>query len=381
MAVGPLTLFALSALAPLVTADLGLGPSQFGALATISFAAAAPSAWVLGRWVDRISARTVIFALLALAGLALVVTAAATSFRWLVAGVLLTGVAMSVTNPVTNRLVSVQVTAGRRGAVMGVKQSGVQLGQLLVGLTLPTVALLAGWRGALATTLTVVGAGLVLTHRYIPAAPPRPPADAPRTGGQPLPYQVWLLLGYGFVSGSALQATNVHLPLFAFQQLSFSAAAAGLTIAVIGGVGLLSRVAWGRATERSSDPRQVLIGMALGGATATCLLAVASQWESSWLVWSAAALTGATAVAGNVVVMTAAVRLVPPASIGTASGLLAVGLYGGFALGPFSFGLLVEIAGYTWAWGVATAVYAAAAVLVATARLGVREPGTEPLPS
>ena len=159
MAVGPLGLFALIALGPLVTADLRLGPSQFGGLATFSFIVAAPCAWLLGRWVDRCSARIIIFSLLAVGGLSLGVLSTATSYRWLVAGVLLAGIAMSVTNPVTNRLVSVQVSPGQRGAVMGVKQSGVQIAQLLIGLTLPSVAILAGWRGALATTVTIVVLG------------------------------------------------------------------------------------------------------------------------------------------------------------------------------------------------------------------------------
>ena len=152
MAVGPLALFALSALSPFVTTDLGLRPSQFGALATLSFAAATPRAWLLGRWLDRCSARGILFGVFSLSGLALLVTASAQSFGWLVVGVLITGVAMSVTNPVTNRLVSVQVADGQRGAVMGVKQSGVQLGQLLVGLALPSLAVLIGWRGAVAAT-------------------------------------------------------------------------------------------------------------------------------------------------------------------------------------------------------------------------------------
>ncbi len=151
MAVGPLAVFALSALGPLVTTDLRLRPSQFGALATLAFAAAAPSAWLLGRWVDRFSARTITFGVFAGAGLSLLLTATATSFGWLVLGVVLTGIAMSVTNPVTNRLVSARVDAGQRGAVMGAKQSGVQLGQMVAGLTLPSMALLVGWRAAVAS--------------------------------------------------------------------------------------------------------------------------------------------------------------------------------------------------------------------------------------
>ena len=68
---------------------------------------------------------------------------------------------------------------------------------------------------------------MALTQRYVPAAPGRAAAAVTRKAAEPLPYDVWVLLLYGLVAGAALQATNVYLPLFAFEQVSFSAATAG----------------------------------------------------------------------------------------------------------------------------------------------------------
>jgi MFS family permease len=191
MAVDPLVLFALSALSPLITRDLGLSVSEFGALSTVSFAVAAPSAWLLGRLVDRYAARRVMFAVFAGTAASLVVTSTAPSYLWLLAGVVLSGMAMSVTNPVTNQVVSLRVASGQRGPIMGAKQSGVQLGQFLVGLTLPPIAVFLGWRPAIAATAVLVLAGLVLTARFVPAGPVearhrdpprRGPARRPRSG-------------------------------------------------------------------------------------------------------------------------------------------------------------------------------------------------------
>jgi predicted MFS family arabinose efflux permease len=369
MAVGPLVLFALSALSPLITRDLGLSVSEFGALSTVSFAVAAPSAWLLGRLVDRYAARRVMFAVFAGTAASLVVTSTAPSYLWLLAGVVLSGMAMSVTNPVTNQVVSLRVASGQRGPIMGAKQSGVQLGQFLVGLTLPPIAVFLGWRPAIAATAVLVLAGLVLTARFVPAGPVEAPAPRPAEARAGTPPQVWLLLAYSFLSGAALQATNTYLPLFAFERLSFSVASAGLTVSVVGGVGLLARIAWARAAERSGDPLRILAVMAAGGTVAMAVLVVTARAEVGALLWAAAALSGATVVASNVVVMMAVVRLADGQSVAGASGLLALGLYAGFAVGPVSFGLLVEAAGYPMGWLVAAALYAAAGLVIGVSQV------------
>ncbi|WP_242611352.1 MFS transporter [Blastococcus saxobsidens] len=368
MAVGPLPVFALSALSPLVTRELGLSVAEFGALSTLSFAVAAPSAWLLGRSVDRFPPRLVMVSLAVASGIALALTAYARSFGWLVAGVVLAGVAMAGTNPVTNRVVSSRVAADERGPIMGAKQSGVQLGQFLAGLTLPPIAVVLGWRAAVATAALLVLAGLALTYRFILAAPAAARAPGPTPPAAPRSPQIWGLLAYSFFSGAALQSTNAYLPLFGFERLSFSVASAGLLVAVMGGIGLVARMAWGRATGRSADPRRILTVMATCGAAAMAVLVAAAWWQVGWLLWVAAAVTGATVVASNVVVMMAVVRLSDQQSVGTASGLLSLGLYAGFAVGPISFGALVEETDYATGWAVTAALYAVAGAVIAASQ-------------
>ena len=386
MAVGPLPLYALSALSPLVTRDLGLSVTEFGALSTLCFAAAAPSAWLLGRGVDRFPSRRVMVSLGVASGVALALTAYAGSFGWLVAGVVVAGVAMAGTNPVTNQVVSSRVAADERGSIMGAKQSGVQLGQFLAGLTLPPIAVVLGWRAAVATAALLVLAGLALTYRFIPAAPvaTRTPVatrvPGPARPAAPQSPQIWGLLGYSFLSGAALQSTNAYLPLFAFESLSFSVASAGLPVAVMGGIGLVARIAWGRATVRSGDPRRILTVMATCGAAAMAVLVAAAWSQVGWLLWVAAAVTGATVVASNVVVMMAVVRLSDQQSVGAASGLLSLGLYAGFAVGPISFGVLVEEAGYATGWVAAAVLYAVAGAVIAASERSrsPQRPGLHP---
>jgi predicted MFS family arabinose efflux permease len=363
MGAGPLALYTLNATAPLVRADLGLSRAQFGSFAMVAFLAAATVSPLVGRYVDLVSGRVVLAVLFAGSGIALVGAAVAWSFAWLLLAVALCGAVQALSNPVTNQLVAAHVPAGRRGPLMGVKQSGVQLSQFSAGLVLPSVAVLLGWRGAAAVAATVAVVGLLLVRSTVPA---EASAIGPRHGRRlaDMPTAVWWLTGYSLLTGAGLQATNVYLPLYSFERLHLSVRAAGLTAAAVGGVGLVSRIGWGRAAERIRDPFRPLLLLAAASGLAVCAVLAAEQLHRTALMWAGAVVFGASALAANVVVMLALVHVSPLQVIGTASGILAVGMYLGFALGPVSFGLVVDEAGsYTDGWLAVAATYAVAAAL------------------
>jgi predicted MFS family arabinose efflux permease len=364
MGVGPLAIYAVTATAPLITADLGLSRAQLGSFATVTFLAAAVTSAFVGRAVDAFSGRVVLTVLFVGSGLALAGVAAAGSYRWLLVALAVSGVIQALSNPVTNQLVAAHVPAGRRGGYLGLKQSGVQMSQLAAGLALPSLALALGWRGAAAVAAAVALVAVLLVRGAVPSEA-RPAGPHPGRRLADLPPALWWLTGYIFVVGAGLQATNVYLPLFSFERLDMSVQVAGLTAAVVGCVGLVSRIAWGRAAERVRDPHRPLLALAVASALAvTCLLG-AEQLAQPALLWLGAALFGASAIAANVVVMLVAVRLSPYAVVGTATGIVAVGLYLGFALGPVGFGLVVDRTGsYTVGWLAVLTVFAVAAGLV-----------------
>lgn len=362
MGVGPLAVYLLSALSPLVTTALGLSRAQFGLLATVGFAAAAVASAVVGRAVDLLSPRVVMVVLFVGAGLALLMEAVAQSYAWLLAAVILSGSVQALSNPVTNQLVAVRAPIGGRGLLMGVKQSGVQMSQLLAGLALPAVAAAIGWRGAAGLSALVAFLGLALVTRNVPT---RTIAhDHSNLRVVALPNAVWWLAAYAFVSGAAVQATNNYLPLFGYERVGMSATASGMTAAVVGGVGLASRIIWGRVAERLLHPPQALTLLAASSALSGVLLLSSSVTGVAGLMWVGAVIFGASGVAANVVVMLALLRDSPSHVVGTASGVLAVGQYVGFAAGPVSFGLMVDdVSDYTTAWAVVVAVFVVAAVL------------------
>ncbi|MFD7444418.1 MFS transporter [Streptomyces sp. NPDC059909] len=379
MGAGPLMLYALTATAPLLTADLGISRAQLGSLTTAAFLAAALFSPLVGRCADLFSGRAVLVVLFTGAGLALLGAAAAPSYGWLVAATVLCGAAQALSNPVTNQLIAANLPQGRRGRLMGVKQSGVQMSQFGAGLVLPSVALVWGWRGAAGVAAIAATAGLVLVRRSIPAGSPRPVAGPTRRLAD-LPAAVWWLTAYALATGAALQATNVYLPLYGFERLDMSVRAAGFTAAVAGGVGLIARIAWGRAADRVRRPRVPLIALALASALAACSILAAEQLHAPALVWAGATLFGASGIAANVVIMLALMRATPLHVVGTASGILAVGLYVGFAVGPLCFGLVVDATGsYLAAWLAVIGTNALAAAL-ALLRRAKRSPAPQDRP-
>jgi MFS family permease len=368
MAAGPLALYAISALAPFIAGDLALSPARLGALALVSYGAAAVSAWTNGRFADRFSPRTVQLWMFSASGLAVILVTLAQTQAILLLAMLISGLAQSVSNPVTNRLIAERVTAGRQGTVIGIKQSGVQIGQFLTGAMLPPLALLAGWRVGMATGLAIIVAGVVLTHREVEPRQAVPVTSRARAKRGPVdPFLVRLAI-YTFSNGAMVTLVNVHLPLFAFDVVGVGAGTAGALAGVIGAVGIAGRIGWGRIVERLPDYVVALQGLAIAS-----LVSVGLLWASANLgpvvLFVGTVVFAASALPGNAVAMFAVIRSVERERTGAATGIMMVALYLGFTVGPSLFGFLVGLTGtYVAGWSLGV-------VLGVVSVLALWEPG------
>ena len=390
MAVGPLLTHSLSAMSPLVIADLELTEAQFGLLATTTFFVAAVTAVRTGRWADRLAARTLLVVMFGGAALAMLLTAAAPGYAVLLAAMVLSGLGQVMANPATNRLIRLHVPAGRRASWLGIKQAGVQASQLVAGLTFPALGLLLGWRTAV---LVAVGAVLLLlVHGWwtVPDNHPGTPAARPsrttspsgtttpfrsRAAGAaarpPMPGAVRAYAAAAALTGLGAQAANVYLPLYAHRELGLDVVAAGATVSVSALVGIASRVLWARVMDRpGTDGFVLLAGMALGAAASAVLLILAPLHPGlAWAVWPAAVLHGGAALAVSVVVMSAAMRAVPADRVGASTGVVTMGLYAGFCAGPLALGGLLQLTGsFAVGWGVVLVCYLACAALAVLVR-------------
>ncbi|WP_334170397.1 MFS transporter [Sinomonas sp.] len=353
MGVGPLLNYGLSAASPLVLRDLGISQSQFGLVAGAVFASAAVSSAWLGRFSDRATSRQQIVLIFAGTVVALVIAALAQNFWVLLVAVILAGPAQAISNPTTNRLIVTAVPQAQRSGWIGIKQSGVQASQLFAGLFIPAVSLWLGWHGAFALAAVVAAGLLWYGLRKLPREAPRPLAKAARSASdkEPLPLPVWLFAAFAFFSGLGMQATNVYLPLYAVRALDFPLVLAGAAAGVSGVVGVTSRVIWGRQMAQGRRPSGILIALAAGAVLGVACLLAAGALRQPALLWAGVALHGATVLGANVITNSAVLVVVPSERVGTASGVLAMGMYAGFALGPFVMGLLADASGgYDVGW-------------------------------
>ncbi len=356
MAVSTLQQFVLGALGPVLVAELGIVPWQLGALVASGFAVATLLSVPVGALVDQIGPRRSLVVLFLLSAVALAVLAVAQSPWWVAAGVGLGGVPLALANPATNKLIRSTVEFAARGAVTGLKQSGVQLGAFVAGAPLAAAAAVVSWRwgvamlgmlsllGAWATTRLAVGDPL-------PAGPARGSVSGRIVG----------LAVFTLVLGLGMAPVNTFLALYGSERLDLAPPVAAWLVALMGLLGITGRVTWSQIANRSPDPARVLPRLALGAACAVGLVAAAEV--APWLVWPGAIGLGIFAVAGYAVAMVAVMHAAPEKVDGRAAAFVAAGFFGGFAVGPPVAGLLAQIVGYAWMWCAVALTFLAASLV------------------
>ncbi|WP_420718795.1 MFS transporter [Streptomyces sp. TN58] len=358
MAFSMLQLFLLGALGPRLVDELGVSPALLGLTTTIGFGTAAALSPAGGRIVDRIGPRRSLVALLLLSAAALALIGSAPGAGLLLGAVALGGVPQALANPATNKAVLRAVPPARRGAVTGLKQSGVQLGAFAAGAPLALLAAGIGWRGAVWTGAAAALVAGLWALRVLPADLPPPPAE-PRTDLVPRAMVAWLA-AFSLFLGAGIASVNTYLALFGAQRLGMGPTTAGALVAVLGAAGIAGRVGWSRAA-RPGRAEWLPAGLALGALGAAALLGAALLLGP--LVWAGAVAVGVFAVSANAVSMVLVLQRAAPGRAGQDSALVAAGFFAGFALGPPLYGLLAQSGRYGAGWLLVAAEFAVAAAV------------------
>jgi len=363
MTVGIGMQFAIPVLGPLIMPALGLSRAQLGMVTTLFFLVGAATSTSAGRWTDRVGGRRSLFATHLSAGVAFVIAAQSRSLILLIAAGAIAGLGAALANPATNRLILAGFPAGSRGAIVGLKQSGVQLGGLVAGVALPTLALLLGWQRALLswTLLAIVTAAIIAA-----AVPPTldPPSGARRRGsdgaGGPT---ITVLCTFAALMGFGVSSINTYLPIYSVEVVGTSVTTAGLVVSVLAVLGIASRLGWGWRADRLDRPIRVLPILSVGALIGTALLLLAAE-VGPWALWVGSGVLGATALGWNGVAMLVAMNAVPADRAGWASGRVILFFYVGLVISPIPFGLLADrLDSYVVGWlFVATAFVAATIV-------------------
>ncbi len=347
-----LAMLALPAIAPKLTAELGLPSSLVGFQISLAYGGAMCTSLVAGSLVRRWGALRTSQVALAAAALGL----AGMTAGWLpvmaLASVVL-GFGYGMVNPAASHLLMKATGPAHRNLIFSIKQSGVPVGGTLAGLTLPPVALAFGWEWAL-MAVAAVAVALALALQPARAGWDADREPAARLRGSPL-------AGLGLIwksptlralslTGFAFAAVQLSLSTFAVTMLvadlDWPLVQAGMLLSALQVAGVLGRVAAGLAADRWFGGTGTLIG--LGLLTGGCSLAAGLLGAGSpaMLAFMVMVPFGAAALGWNGVYLAEiAHAAVEPAQIPRITGASLFFTYGGVLAGPSAFAALHGVTG------------------------------------
>ncbi|WP_141104266.1 MFS transporter, partial [Noviherbaspirillum denitrificans] len=139
----------LAPLFPWLKEAFSLSYAELGLLMTVFFVISAIGQALAGFVVDRVGARTVLFAGIGFLGLSALVLSQSNSYAMLLAGSMLAGVGNSVFHPADFTLLNKRVSTPRLGHAFSVHGISGNLGWASAPVFLASMAGLFGWRSAL----------------------------------------------------------------------------------------------------------------------------------------------------------------------------------------------------------------------------------------
>lgn len=339
--------YAIGILGPHLVADLAITRQQLGWLTASTFGLAALLSPWAGALVQRMGTRAALISMFLLVGLSFSLMAVLPGFGGLIAALLLCGTAQSLANPATNQAIAQSVPVARKAGVVGLKQSGVQASALLAGVALPPLVLMWGWRGALAAWVPVASLMAVLVTFWVPAKSAAAPRQPLRVRGP----NVWLsiLMAIQLCAGLALSSFMTFLGVYA-AQMGVSVSTIGAMVSCFGAMGILSRVLLTPIADKLKD-ETILLGVLFVLAGLALAIMRQASAEQHWPLWLGVMGMGLTVAASNAIAMSMLLRDGRFGGAATSAGMLSVGFFGGFAVGPPAFGwFLAHSEGFAAAW-------------------------------
>jgi MFS family permease len=365
-----IVIFAMPVLLPFVKADFHLSFAEAGLVSNFSFVGSFLTIAAVGWAVDALGDRLILVLGGIVSGLAALFCAAAPTFLVLLVALLVLGAGSGMPTPAGSVALRSAFPLRRRGMVMSSLQAGVPIGGFVAALILPSIAIRAGWPAALAAAgATSIAVGVVALTAYR-SAPRVGPTQA--DGGSLLGVLTWDLAiaatgGMFLVASQICLLTYLVVYLIHDRGLAVTAAALFLALAQLAGAG--GRLFWGVVSDRvlRSRRRPALLLAGGTGVVASLALAILPSNAPFPLVVISILACAVGAVGWNGVLISFFSELAKPGTEGRSVGLGLMIQQPGSLIGPFLFGLLVDMTGsFRLAW-VLLAGFLGAAVLIMSA--------------
>lgn len=284
------------------------------------------------------------------------------------------GAANGGMNPASAQILGPRTTTRTAGLIMAIKQTGVPLGGVLAGVTVPLFVLRLGWRLTV-LWLALAGLGLVLallpTVSWLNGAkilkpktfrPFEPAKQVMALDGM----RSFIIAAMTFVA--LQQCLRSFLTVYMVHSVGLSLPVAGLAFGASQASGIAGQIIWAVAADRVLRPHTVMatIGVLMSvaaGLTAMCT----AQWSTAAVI-TLSALFGLTAAGFIPVVLGEVARRSPPAQIGAMTAGANIFLIASMLVAPLAFGAIAAALGYSAAF-FALSGCALAGALIAAMRL------------
>ncbi|MGR3461801.1 MAG: MFS transporter, partial [Roseovarius sp.] len=265
----------------------------------------------------------------------------------MVLGSIAIGFSYGFLNPAASDLLQRFMPAGRRSLYFSIKQTGVPIGGVMVGLAGPPLALALGWAAVpWAVALACIALTLALEHqrRLLDAhvVKRRSFLHSAAEGFAALRRDRALFcLASSSFCFSALQLCAItSMVVLLVDELGFGLVEAGVVLAMVQVMGVIGRPLWGVVADRVRDGLGVLVVLAAVMAlTCGMVVLVSPAWPGTAVV-ALFMLFGLTGVAWNGVYLSEVARLSPAEAVGSVTGTAMVFTFAGVIFAPPVFTLV-----------------------------------------
>jgi FSR family fosmidomycin resistance protein-like MFS transporter len=346
----------LAPLFPWLREEFHASYTELGFLMTIFFVTSCAVQAASGFLVDRHGPRPVLFGGLALVGLAAFGYAASTSYWMLMAWALVAGLGNGVFHPVDYTLLNRKVSAPRLGHAYSVHGITGSLGWALAPALLVPIAMVSGWRVALACAGALAWSVLVVLWVN------RSGLDLPRTArpqsGSAVATHatfeflripsVWMCFGFFFVYAIVLSVVQAFAPEAARQLHDVPVGLVAMCLTIYMACGAGGMVLGGFLAADPSRCERV-VGMGFGIAAMVALAIGLAPVPAFWIPVLFGVMGFASGIAGpsrDLLVK----RSTPENASGRVYGIVYAGLDIGQACAPLLFGRLMDHGQYTAVW-------------------------------
>ncbi|HEX2345452.1 MAG TPA: MFS transporter [Gaiellaceae bacterium] len=343
----------LGVMAPVLREEYGLSLAQVGALLSAAWVGACVTLLPWGLAADRYGERLVLTLGLAGSAVCLVGAADAGSFGVLFGLLVLAGAAGASVNSASGRAVMFWFSPSERGLALGIRQTAVPLGALLVAIVVPPLAAEGGSEAAFLflAGLSAVGAaagGLVLRDRAVDEIELElePVVRALRDR------RIWRLSFVSALYGYPQVAIIGFGVLFLHDEHALDDADAALVIGLALILGVASRIGAGRWSDVLGSRIAPLRQLGLAIAVAIVVTALLAGGPLGLLVASVA-ISGGLSMAWNGLAFTAVAELAGAARSGAAIGLQQTVLSASGMIGPPVFAATVSAGSWSAAFVIA----------------------------